>query len=512
MNTKLNLKSAAVSIALLLGLSSQVVAEEPPTPGYNNKIPNSIMTPNKVKTSIGTLEFHDGAPTVETSRKIYDNLNTFRATETFLNAIPMASVEALRIGHENLGITQSNQVLLFDKLMDSNPLFLTGNTDTVYASAFLDLERDGPTVVEVPAGMGPTTVNDAFFRFVTDMGIVGPDKGKGGKYLILPPGYKGEVPEGYFVSRSTSYTNWFIARGFLKDGKTDSAVQAFKQHLKIYPLAKKKQPPKMEFQSGSGVEFNTVHANDFHFFKEIQPVLEKEPVSFIDPELRGLMASIGIQKGKPFAPDAHMKTLLSDGVAIGNATARSLMFQPHDDTAYVYPGRLWKTAFIGGDYRWLIDDGEGGRNLDARTYFFYMATVNTPAMALKLIGKGSQYAMLDKSKDSAYLNGSNTYKLNIPANVPAKNFWSVVAYDTQTRSELQTGQKFPSRNNQRDDLTQNADGSVDIYFGPEAPKGKESNWIQTVPNKGWFILLRLYGPLEPWFDKSWQPGDIVEVK
>ncbi|ABZ76243.1 protein of unknown function DUF1214 [Shewanella halifaxensis HAW-EB4] len=512
MNTKHELKSAVASIALLLGMSSPLVAAEAPTPGYNNKIPDSIMTPSQVETSIGTLKFHDGAPSVETSRKIYDNLNTIRATETFLNAIPMASVEALRIGHENLGITQSNQVLLFNKLMDSNPLFLTGNTDTVYASAFLDLERDGPTVVEVPVGMGPTTVNDAFFRFVTDMGIVGPDKGKGGKYLILPPGYKGEVPNGYFVSESTSYTNWFIARGFLKDGKTDSAVQAFKQHLKIYPLAKKSTQPKMVFKSGSGLEFNTVHANDFHFFKEIQPVLEKEPVSFIDPELRGLMASIGIQKGKPFSPDEHMTTLLTDGVAIGNATARALMFQPRDEAAYIYPGRLWKTAFIGGDYRWLIDDGEGGRNLDARTYFFYMATVNTPAMALKLIGKGSQYAMLDKSKDSAYLNGSKNYKMNIPANVPAKNFWSVVAYDTQTRSELQTGQPFPSRNNQRDNLTQNADGSVDIYFGPKAPEGKESNWIQTVPNKGWFILLRLYGPLEPWFDKSWQPGDIVEVK
>ncbi|MGS0682787.1 DUF1254 domain-containing protein [Shewanella sp. 125m-7] len=498
-------------VTVLFGFSTHLVAADKPTPGYNNPIPASIMTPNKVDSSIGTLEFHDGAPTVETSRKLYDNLNTIRATETFLNAIPMASLEALRIGHNSLGITQSNQVLLFNKLMDSNPLFLTGNTDTVYASAFLDLERDGPTVVEVPVGMGPTTVNDAFFRYVTDMGIVGPDKGKGGKYLILPPGYQGEVPKGYFVSESTSYTNWFIARGFLKEGKTEHAVQAFKQDLKIYPLAKKSNPPKMVFKSGSGLEFNTIHANDFHFFKEIELVLEKEPVSFIDPELRGLMASIGLQKGKPFAPDEHMTALLTDGVAIGNATARALMFQPRDKATYIYPGRLWKTAFIGGDYRWLIDGGEGGRNLDARTYFFYMATVNTPAMALKLIGKGSQYAMLDKSKDSVYLTGSKTYKLNIPANVPAKNFWSIVAYDTQTRSELQTGQKFPSRNNQRDDLTKNADGSVDIYFGPEAPKGKESNWIQTVPNKGWFILLRLYGPMEAWFDKSWQPGDIVEV-
>ncbi|MEF1307618.1 DUF1254 domain-containing protein, partial [Vibrio owensii] len=151
----------------------------------------------------------------------------------------------------------SNQVMLFDDLMDSNPLFLTGNTDTVYASAFLDLERDGPTVVEIPPGMGPTTVNDAFFRFVTDMGVVGPDKGQGGKYLILPPNYEGPVPEGYHISQSTSYTNWFIARGFLKDGKTDAAVNSYHTGLKIYPLAKKGDQPKMEFISGSGKSFNT---------------------------------------------------------------------------------------------------------------------------------------------------------------------------------------------------------------------------------------------------------------
>ena len=306
------------------------------------------------------MRFHDGAPTPETSQKVYDYLDTARAMEVFLNMIPMASIEALRIGHQELGVTQSNQVLLFDLLMDSNPLFLTGNTDTVYASAFLDLERDGPTVIEVPPGMGPTTINDAYFRFVTDLGIVGPDKGKGGKYLILPPNHQGMVPKGYHVAQSTSYVNWFIARGFLKDGSPDAATQSFKKKLKIYPLSKIDNQPKMEFPSGSGLEFNTVHANDAHFFDEIQPVLEKEPVSFLDPELRGLIACIGIQKGKPFAPDEKQKKLLSDGVAIGNAAARSLMFQPRSDDAFIYPGKLWRTAFIGGDYRWLKDDGEGG--------------------------------------------------------------------------------------------------------------------------------------------------------
>lgn len=504
---KTQLKRVALITSLLV--SSSVMAS---TGAYNTDIPSSIMTPDKVETSIGTLNFKDGVPSQQTMDTLYNNLDTMRATEVFMNAIPMASMEALRVGHEKMGLTSSNQVMLFDDLMDSNPLFLTGNTDTVYASAFLDLERDGPTVVEIPPGMGPTTVNDAFFRFVTDMGVVGPDKGQGGKYLILPPNYDGPVPEGYHVSQSTSYTNWFIARGFLKDGKTDAAVNSYHTGLKIYPLAKKGEQPKMEFISGSGKSFNTIHANDDHFYDEIKTVIDKEPIEFIDPEMRGLIATIGIQKGKPFAPDARMQKILEDGAAIGNATARALMFNPRTENAYIWNDRNWKTAFIGNDYQWLIEEGNGGRNLDARTYFFYMATVNTPAMALKMVGKGSKYAIVDKSAQGEYFDGGKNYKLTIPANVPAKNFWSVVAYDTQTRSELQTSQPFPSKNDKRDEMIENSDGSIDLYFGPKAPKGKEANWIQTVPNKGWFTILRVYGPLEPWYDGTWKPSDITEVK
>lgn len=161
----------------------------------------------------------------------------------------------------------------------------------------------------------------------------------------------------------------------------------------------------------------------------------------------------------------------------------------------------------------LIDlDGVSGRNKDARTNFFYMATVNTPAMAAKLIGKGSQYALITADATGNAFDGAKTYRLNVPSNPPAKDFWSVVLYDPQTRSELQTSQPFPSRNSKRDKLVANADGSVDLYFGPKAPAGKDSNWIETVPGKGWFSLLRLYGPLEPWFDKTWRPGEIEEVR
>ena len=491
----------AVSIGCTLAYAKDV------TPGFNNLIPESILTPDSVETSIGKLSFFDGMPDAETVTKVYDNLDTIRATEVFLDMVPAASMEGMRLGLASLGASASNQVMMFDQLLDSNPLFLTGNTDTVYSAVMFDLERDGPTVVEIPAGSGPSTVNDAYFRFVTDMGAPGPDRGKGGKYLIVPEAYDGEVPEGYFEARSPSNINLMVLRGFLVDGKTDAAVRSVKEGLKVYPLNQKDNPPAMEFISGSTVPFNTVHSNDFSFFEEINDVIQREPVDFLDPELRGQLSSIGIQKGQAFDPDERMTKILTDGVAIGNATARALLLRPRDESAYYYEGSQWFTAFLGGDYQWLIDNGDGGRNLDARTAFFYGYTLNTPAMVLKMVGAGSQYAVAATDEKGQYLDGSKTYRLNIPGNVPAKDFWSVVLYDPQTRSELQTEQPFPSKNNKRDQLEVSSDGSVDLYFGPTAPEGKEANWVQTVPGKGWWGIFRLYGPLEPWFDKTWRPGD-----
>jgi hypothetical protein len=477
-------------------------------PGYNTPIPPQIMTPDRVESRIGTLEFADGVPTSETARLVFDNLDFGRGVKAFLDGIPAASVEAMRRAHDAQGADACHKVLIMDRLLDSNPLFLTGNTDTVYLSGILDLERDGPTVVEVPPECGPGTVNDAFFRFVTDMGSPGPDRGAGGKYLILPPGYDGPVPDGYFVAASTSRINWLILRGFLVDGKPDSAVHMFRTGLRVYPLSRAEGPPEMQFISASGAEFNTIHANDHTFYEEIASVIEREPVEMLDPELRGLLASLGIQKGRPFQPDDRMREILLDAAAVGNATARAIFFHHREPDAYVYPDRQWTTPFIGGDYRWLRDDGLGGRHLDARTLFFYVATVNTPAMAMEMVGLGSQYVCTTRDAQGDFFDGGASYRLRLPPDVPVKDFWSVVVYDPQTRSELQTGQPFPGRNGKRDQLTSNTDGSVDITFGPEPPAVASENWIQTVPGKGWFVILRLYGPLEPWFDQSWKPGDV----
>jgi len=203
------------------------------TPGFNTKIPESIMTPDKVETRIGTLSFFDGMPTQETADTVIENLLFLRGIEAFLNGIPAASIEAIRQGLISIGATEAHHMVVTDKLMDSNPLFLTPNTDTVYAFSCFDLEKTGPLVIEVPTGSGPGTVNDAYFRFVVDMGAPGPDKGQGGKYLIIPPGFEGDEPKGYFIARSPSYINAFVLRGFLVDGKPDHAAKMFSEEIKI---------------------------------------------------------------------------------------------------------------------------------------------------------------------------------------------------------------------------------------------------------------------------------------
>jgi hypothetical protein len=491
-----------------------------PTPGYNTWIPPEIMTAGSVDTPIGTLDFFDGMPDAPTVEKLYDNLLFMRGVETFLSGIPATSIEAIRRGCFHVGAERASDIVIFDKLMDSNPLFLTGNTDTVYALSILELDRDGPTVVEIPPKCGPGTLDDAWQRFVVDMGAPGLDRGQGAKYLILPPDDQGELDpavggefaevdgETYVVAKSPTYVNWLVLRGFLVDGKPDAATSMFEDGLKVYPLKDAEDPPDMQFISGSELAFNTVHSNDFTFYEELDHVVQREPLSLIDPELRGLMASIGIQKGETFNPDPRTRELLTKAVAVGNATARAIFFRPQMKEAFLYEDSGWYAAFVGGSHEWLRDNGQGGRYLDARTLCFYMGTVNTPAMVNKMVGAGSQYAINATDANGDYLDGAKHYRLNLPADFPANDFWSVVVYDPQTRSQLQSEQPFPARNNKRHNLDVNADGSVDLYFGPTAPDGKADNWIQTVPGKGWFAALRLYGPLEPWFDKTWRPGEI----
>jgi hypothetical protein len=470
-------------------------------------IPEGITTPDVVSSSIGEFTFTDGFPTENTISLAYDYLDRMRGVEVFLNSIPIASLVAVREGMKSQGVT-GNTIGIYESLMDSKSLFLTPNTESIYAMAWLDLSK-GPVVVESPPNV-LGIVDNFWFNYVADLGNAGPDQGRGGRFLFLPPGYDGPVPEmGFHVYQSETLGNILMWRGFLVDNEPDAAVASMKANTRMYPLAQMENPPEQEFIDLSGLAFNTIHANDYSFYAEVNEAIQEEPSGSLSPELAGQLAAIGIQKGKPFEPDERMQSILTDSAKVANAIARTLIFDTRDEEAYLYKGSSWKTAFVGGSH--LFEYEDGGRRLDARSMFFYYATMITPAMARKIIGAGSQYALATEDGSGNRLDGAKSYKMVLPAGVPAKDFWSLVVYDNQTRSMLQTDQQFPSLNSNKG-VQVNTDGTTDVYFGPEAPAGKESNWIQTIPGKGWSIILRLYGPLEPWFDKTWQPGEIVEIK
>lgn len=489
--------------ALILPHAYLASAQEPI---YSADVPKFLLTPDKLETEfLGDLEFFDGMPSKSTVKKTYDFLDLSRGVETFLNGMPAASVYAMLEGLKGAGL-EPGDLAIFENLLDARGLLLTAQSTTPYAFAEIDL-KNGPIVVEIPpAVLG--TLDDAYFRFVTDVGLTGPDQGKGGKYLFIGPDYKGEIPKGFFVAESTTYRHWLLMRVFVKDGDLKASTQGLKEGFRAYPLAQADNPPKQKTYNLSGKQINTIHANDEHFYEELNAVIQYEPADAFNPDLVGVFASIGIKKGKAFSPDTRMKKILKDAAAIGNATARSITFSPRKKAAYFYPDRQWYTSFSGGHD--FMDNGE--LVLNDRIMFHYAATGITPAMATPKVGTGSAYAATVNDAKGNYLNGGNTYKVTLPAPIPVNNFWSFMVYSGQHRSMLETDQKSAGLDSNMPAVKPNRDGSYTIWFGPKAPKGHEGNWIQTIPGKSNLTILRLYGPLEPWFDKTWKPGDFELVE
>lgn len=325
---------------------------------------DAISIPDKVDTAIGTLEFFDGVPTDVTIDTVYDNLDRMRGMEVFLDNLGAVSIFSVCQGLANAGADAPNKVALFEKLMDSQTLVVTANTSTLYAYACTDLAKDGPSVIEIPPGM-LGFLDDGWQRFVGNMGVTGPDNGKGGKYLVVPPGYTGEIPDGYFLLEPSTGHDFLFLRGSIKDG-LEPAVENITSGLKIYPLKDAGNPATTEFVNMSGKAFNTVFPSDFSHFESLNQVIQQEPIDAIGPEVRGAIASIGIVKGQPFAPDDRMKNLLTEAATLGDATSRAITHAPRIDGVYIYPddaNSAWSTAFANKNTSF---DADGAMGLDAR--------------------------------------------------------------------------------------------------------------------------------------------------
>ena len=508
-------------------------------------IPPSITTPDKVESRIGTLDFKDGTPSKATLDKVYDDIDFAHAQRAFADTFQGVSLHAIRKGLQSVGV-KDNEAIIFSELMDAKSLWLTTNADTIYAVGALDLTK-GPMVLETAPGfLG--AIQDYWFGWVIDIGLPGPDRGEGGKYLVVPPGYDRPLPAGgFYVARArTNYVLWF-ARSFLANHNDPKPVaDIIRKFTKIYPydagglgspisefLAGKGKfgrispPTPAVFHEASGKVMNTVPPNHFSFFELLNEIVQQEPAGTLDPELMGPIAAIGIVKGKPFAPDARMKKILTEAAASANATTRSLFINPRDPSWFYYSGSNWFNPLFVSGYEFetpipmITKEGAkpfpptGYRQLDARRWYFYGVTGITPAMAMRVTGIGSQYLFATLDADKNYFDGAKTYKVTLPKGIPESNFWSLTLYDNMTRSMLDTPQRYPRAGSQSypsPAAEPNADGSTIVYLAPTQPAGiKRGNWIQTMPGKGWFAILRLYSPLEPFFDKSWRPSEIELV-
>jgi hypothetical protein len=533
----------AGSVGLALVLASIASAE------VSKQDLDSISSADKYDTRVGTLEFKDGVPTAETAEKVRDALDFTRGLNAYNNSFRGASALAIAKGFQSVG-AEDNTALIFSDLMDAKSLFLTANADTVYYMAVVNLEK-GPMVIEQPP-MGLGTINDMWFSWIIDIGFPGPDRGEGGKYLLVPPGYDGPLPEGgFFIAKSKTVRVLYAARAFLVNNDPKPTVENIKKHLKIYPytpggvgtsiataldgkvrLDKNPPVPETKFVEGSGKAFNTIPAGDFGFFELINENIQREPATSYDVELAGQLAAIGIAHGKPFKPDARMKKILTDAAAVGNAAGRMLNWRytvAHPEWSYyansMWGNMLWEGgAFFETQPPQFTKEGmfkpfppSGARTLDSRIAFYYGYTLDSPGMIMRIPDVGSQYLMGFLDSQGNPYDGGKTYKVTLPKNIPARAFWSFTLYDNQTRSMLDTPQRYPRAGSQSypsPAAEPSADGSTTIiYFGPTQPDGvKRGNWIQTMPGKGWFTLLRLYSPLEPFFTKKWRPGEIELVK
>jgi len=478
--------------------------------------------------ALAKLPFEQNRPTEQTAQTLKDELLFQRATQTYLWAMPLLNTMGMRDGFAQSYKPTYNTMAIWEKRLDAKTRITTPNSDLIYGMVFVNLADTGPLVFEAPPklqgillDMWQRPIPHDGGKFFGDVGLPGPDGGKGGKFLILPPGYKGEVPGGYYVYRSGTNNVFIFLRSFYQSlDNIKPAVDVLMQSV-LYPLGKKESAAKMKFEFASGKPHEMLPRTDATAFQQLKYLVDTEGRNLADPDWLGMLAGLGIVRGKPFNPDARTTKILSDAAMTAYKTSRVIGLQGTggDVDLRIYKDRQWVNPVNNLHSRWpksLVDltfasRAGGYRALDARIWFFTDYYSISPGMVSMTPGKGAFYMIAFNDADGKPLVGATSYKVKLPPNIPAALFWSVTLYEAENASGLDNGQPFPSLgklNNPRPD----ADGSTTLYIGPKAPAGAEGNWLATVPGRGFFAILRLYAPTKPALDGSWKPGDIEMTK
>lgn len=460
-----------------------------------------------IKTRIGKLEFtHDfanGYPTDETVAKLYDEIDFQRASQAYLWSLPIVSFAEWQKAHEETFGAKSGDVAVYDNYLAKLGI-LTANATTPYIISFFNLAETGPMVVEMPAGAVAGFADDMWQRPLIDMGQTGPDKGKGGTYVIVGPGQEAKIPKGAY--RADSPTN-NVFWGFRALDKDPAKAQALLNALKIFPLSKSDAPPETRIVDISGKRWSQTPPRGLDYWRSLHRIIQREPVQERDRFFMAMLKPLGIEKGKPFKPDGRQTKLLMEGALVGEAMAKANDFEKRLEAAHYADGTHWHFALV-------IDPSQRAEfydQLDGRAAWFYEAVTTSSGMVTKTPGVGQVYLGTYKDRDGDWLDGNQSYRLHIPPDAPVEQFWSMTVYDVGARCLIDNPTQQADRSS-RMDLQVNDDGSVDLYVGPKSPEGKASNWVQTVPGRAWFSYFRLYGPKQAHFDGAWILPDFQKAE
>ncbi|MCA0403565.1 MAG: DUF1254 domain-containing protein [Proteobacteria bacterium] len=479
----------------------------------NSTLFSSSIAFSQENTSPLVGQMYDGKwPDQKTVTKYIQDAYYQRAITAYFLTLPILNVIGMRDGSESKFGKGYNILPIWKDRMNAKTWVPTPNCDVIYSMNYLNLKETGPLVIYAPPNViGMFT--DFFQHTLTDVGAAGPDKARGGLYLLLPPGYQGHVPAGYFVFRSQTNNVFLFFRTVLQQGKdgpdTREAVATAEQ-TQIYPLsAIESQRKPMQFPNASNVAVNMMYPTDFSYWMKLKAFVDAEPSDALPSVLRGILASIGIIKDMPFNPPAEQKQLLESAVK----TAPQMIFATRiqgrtDKRDLYYSDRQYLNVWAGTDADWYQP---AYLDLIQRATYFQVAFSSAPAMVVDTINLGSKYPTALRDKDGDLLDGSHTYKLHLPAHIPAKLYWAITIYNPEDGTMPQTNQAFPSIN-QFNKPIYNQDGSLDIYFAPNKPSDvDEKNWIQTLPNRAFLATIRLYGTEAAFFNQTWRPDDLIKI-